>query len=149
MFIFRISAIILVTALSIACSDSSSTPTSPSGSTGSAALTAGQIAGTWTLQSIQPTGQAVQAVPGGATYTLTLGDGQLSTRADCNTCTGRFTLAGQTITTGPALACTRAACSTMAFESAYTTLLAGDSTVTLSGSRLTLSSARGTLTFTR
>jgi hypothetical protein len=37
----------------------------------------------------------------------------------------------------------------MAFENAYTSLLAGDSTVALSGNSLTLSSARGVLRFSR
>ena len=54
-----------------------------------------------------------------------------------------------TIVAGPALACTRAACPTMTFESAYTALLSGDSTTAISGNSLTLSSARGVLTFTR
>ena len=64
-------------------------------------------------------------------------------------CGGAFVLSGQTMTAGPALACTRAACSTMAFENVYTSLLAGDSTVALSGNSLTLSSARGVLRFSR
>ena len=41
-------------------------------------------------------------------------------------------LAGQTLTVGPSLACTRAACPTMAFENTYTSVLSGVSTVTLS-----------------
>ena len=96
---------------------------------------------------MQADGQAAQAAPGG--YTITLGDGQLSTRVDCNTCSGRFTLEGQTLTAGPALACTRAACATMAFETAYTAVLSGQSTVTLSGNTLVLASSRGVLRFTR
>jgi heat shock protein HslJ len=147
--IIRTFLFILATAALSACSDSSSTPTSPSAGSGSAALTAGQIAGTWALASIQPDGQPIQITPGGATYTLTLGEGTLSTRADCNTCSGAFTLAGQTLTAGPHLACTRAACATMAFESAYTSILAGQSTVTVSDGTLVLSSPRGTLRFTR
>ena len=99
--------------------------------------------------SIQPAGQADQATPPGASYTLSFADGRLSTRADCNVCSGGFALSGQTLTAGPALACTRAACPTMSFESAYTGLLSGDSTITLSGSTLVLSSARGVLRFTR
>jgi heat shock protein HslJ len=140
---------LLATAAVSACSDSSSTPTSPSPGSGTATSTAGQVAGTWTLASIQPEGQPVQITPGAATYTLTLGDGMLSTRADCNTCNGAFTLAGQTITAGPQLACTRAACATMAFESAYTSILAGQSTVAVSSGTLVLSSPRGILRFTR
>jgi heat shock protein HslJ len=64
-------------------------------------------------------------------------------------CSGAFILSGQTLTVGPTLACTRAACPTMAFESTYTHLLSGDSSVSLSGGTLVLSSARGVLHFTR
>lgn len=96
---------------------------------------------------MQVDGQASQPAPAG--YLLTLGDGQLATRMDCNSCTGRFTLQGQTLTAGPALACTRAACATMAFETAYTAMLSGASTVRLSDNTLTLSSSRGVLRFTR
>jgi heat shock protein HslJ len=112
-------------------------------------LTADQLSGTWTLVSIQPAGQVDQAAPPGASYTLTFADGRLSTRVDCNVCNGAFTLSGQTLTAGPALACTLAACPTMAFENTYTGLLSGESTVTLSNNVLALSSARGLLRFTR
>ena len=148
--------------LATGCAGTASTPTSPlspSGSptspadqspvSGSRALTADQLAGTWNLQSLQPAGDADQTTPAGATYTLSFSDGRLSTQADCNRCGGAFTLSGQTLTAGPALACTRAACPTMAFESIYTRLLGGDSTVTLTDGTLVLSSARGVLRFTR
>jgi heat shock protein HslJ len=134
--------LLIIASLVVGCSGSFSTPTSDS-------VTADQLAGTWNLVSIQSTGQAEQATPAGASYTLTFADGRLSTRADCNTCGGAFALSGQTLTAGPVLACTRAACLTMAFENAYTSLLGGESTVTLSGDRLVLSSARGVLRFTR
>lgn len=140
-------AILLASSLTIACAESPSTPTSPTASGGSSALTASQVAGTWTLVSMQLDGQPAQAAPSG--YTLTLGDGLLSTHADCNTCSGRFTLAGQTFTAGPALACTRAACATMAFETAYTGVLSGQSTATVAGDTLVLSSSRGVLQFSR
>ena len=99
--------------------------------------------------SIQLAGQPEQATPGNATYSLTVTDGRLSTRVDCNTCNGAFTFSAQTLDAGPVLACTRAACPTMAFGDAYVSLLSGQSTVSLSGSTLTLSSARGVLRFTR
>ena len=137
--------LLIVVLLGVGCSES---PTSPSAG-GSASLTADSLAGTWNLLSIQPTGQAEPITPGGARYTLTFADGRLSTRADCNMCSGAFVLSGQTLTAGPALACTRAACSTMAFENAYTSLLSGESSVTLSGGTLVLSSARGALRFAR
>ena len=143
--------LVLVATLVAACSESSSTPTAPSSTTGAGtlALSADQLSGTWTLVSIQPTGQAEQTKPAGATYTVNFADGRLSTRVDCNMCAGSFALSEQTLTAGPALACTRAACPTMAFENTYTSILGGDSTVALSGSTLVLSSARGVLRFVR
>lgn len=139
----HIVALFVVAALAVGCSESSSTPTSPS------PVTAADLGGTWNVVSIQPTGQTEQAAPAGATYTLTFADGRLSTRVDCNSCSGAFALAGQTLTAGPVLACTRAACPTMAFENAYTSVLSGESTVTLSAGTLVLSSARGVLRFRR
>lgn len=141
--------LLAVAALAAGCSESSSTLTSSSSGSGAPAVTAGQLAGTWNLLSMQTTGDAAQATPAGASYTVTFADGRLSTRVDCNTCSGAFALSGQTLTVGPGLACTRAACPTMAFETAYTRVLDGEHAATLSGGALVLSSARGALRFTR
>ena len=141
--------VFVVTSLALGCAESSSTLTTPSTSSSSPVLSADAIAGTWTLESIQPAGRPDQATPAGATYTLTFAESRLSTRADCNTCSGAVALSGQTLTAGPALACTRAACPTMAFENTYTSLLGGNSSVTLSQGTLVLSSERGVLRFTR
>ena len=143
------SSAIIVVVSTAACSQSAATPTSPSSISGSQDLTAEQFGGAWRLTSMQPVGQAELTVPAGATYDLTLADGRLSTRVDCNLCTGRYTLAGDLFTAGPALACTRAACPTMAFESTYTAMLEGESRVALSGASMTLTSPRGILRFTR
>lgn len=140
-------AFLLLTLIGSACSETPVSPTSPSSGSGSLALTAGQLAGVWTLTTLQPPGQAAQASP--ATYTLAFADGRLSTRADCNVCGGTFTLSDQTLTAGPNMACTRAACPTMAFENAYVGMLAGEHTVELSGKTLVLSSSRGRLAFTQ
>jgi heat shock protein HslJ len=143
-------ALIIASSFAIGCSDSPSLPTSPSSAGGGTqTLTADGLAGTWKLVSIQPTNQTEQATPVAASYTLTFANDRVSTRADCNTCVGGFALSGQTLTVAPRLACTVAACPTMAFANTYTTLLAGDSTVTLSGNTLVLSSARGALRFAR
>jgi heat shock protein HslJ len=98
---------------------------------------------------MQPAGQDEQATPAGATYAITFADGRLSTRVDCNTCNGPFSLSGQTLTAGPAIACTRAACRTMEFENAYTRILGGEGTVTLADGSLVVSSPRGVLRFAR
>jgi heat shock protein HslJ len=144
-----LAALVVVASFIGGCAERASTQSSPSSIAGSPALTADQLSGTWTLVSIQPTGQVDQSTPPGASYTLTFADGRLSTRVDCNVCNGAFTVLGQTLTAGPALACTRAACATMAFENGYTSLLSGESTVTLSSNVLALSSARGVLRFRR
>ena len=132
-------------AFALGCSGSTATLTSPS----ALDLTAPQLPGTWNLVSIRPAGEAEQAKPSGAAYALTLVDGRLSTRADCNTCGGTYTLDGQTLMVAPSMACTRAACPTMAFENIYMKLLGGESAVSLSGGTLELTSPRGVLRFTR
>jgi heat shock protein HslJ len=149
--LFSFGTTMLVAALTAACTHSVTSPTSPSAvsAPASAAYTAAQLEGTWTLASIQPAGGAVQDRPFSATYTISFSQGRLSTRVDCNSCGGTFSVEGTTLTAGPNLACTRAACPTMAFESAYTAILSGDSTTVVTGSTLTLSSARGTLQFVR
>jgi heat shock protein HslJ len=140
---------VVLLSLAVGCADSASVATSPSPAGGSPALTAEQVEGAWRVLSIQATDQDEQATPAGATYTLNLAGGRLSTLADCNTCSGTFAISGQTLTAGPALACTLAACPTMAFERAYTALLSGDSTVSFSGGTFVLSSPRGVLRFAR
>ena len=137
----------LCAGLTAACSDYLTAPSDSSLLTGG--YMAAQLEGTWTLSSIQPAGQARQDRPDGATYTVTFTDGRISTRADCNVCGGAFSISGNTLVAGPVLACTRAACPTMAFENVYTALLSGDSTTVIARDTLTLSSSRGVLTFTR
>jgi heat shock protein HslJ len=140
-------ALVLAALLTSACSESPANPTSPSAGTGSPALTTGQLTGSWTLSSMQPAGQPAQASP--AAYTISFTDGRVSTRADCNLCSGTVSVSGQTLTVGPNLACTRAACATMAFETLYTSILGGDHTVEVTGNTLVLSSVRGRLAFTQ
>jgi heat shock protein HslJ len=145
---FVILPIALATLVVSACSQSVSSPTAVS-SPPSAAYAAAQLEGTWTLTSIAVAGEAKQDRPFSSIYTLDFKQGRLSTRADCNTCGGSYSIDGSVLTAGPGLACTRAACSTMAFENAYTGILSGDSTMAVTGSTLSLSSSRGTLKFVR
>ena len=142
-------SVMFVALLAVGCSGSSPAPTSPSSADSSLDLTVSQFPGTWNLVSIQPAGEAEQARPSGASYTVTFAEGRLSTRADCNSCGGTYRLTGQTLIASPLLACTRAACATMPFENDYTRLLAGESTVSLTGDTLVLASPRGVLRFTR
>ena len=117
--------------------------------TNPAAPTPAEIGGTWNLRNLRPAGGVEQARPASTVYSITIESGRVSARADCNTCNGSATLASSTLTLGPGLACTRAACATAAFESVFTTMLSGDHTAAVSGGALTLSSTRGVMRFER
>ena len=140
--LFFIALLITTTA---ACSSSPDSPSAPSSS-----YIAAQLEGTWNLSSIQPAGAGRQDRPSTAIYTLTFtNNGRLSTRADCNTCAGTFSVEGSNVMTSANLACTRAACPTITFESAYTSLLGGSSEAVVTNSTLTLSSSRGSIWLVR
>jgi len=142
-------SIIVVAAVAVGCGSGLS-PTSPSATGGvTTSIAPEQVSGTWILASVQPAGQTEVTVPGGASYELALADGRVSTRVDCNVCGGNLAVGPSTMTVGPLLACTRAACPTMAFESAYLAILAGESATRIDGDTLTLTSARGALRFRR
>jgi len=140
----------LLPVLSSACAGNAPAfPTGPSSTVAALNLSASQVAGMWVLTSIQTDKGGVQTVPGVGSYTLTFADNRVSTKADCNVCNGSVMFSGDTITIGPALACTRAACPTMAFESVYESILAGSSTAAIDAHTLTLVSDRGRATFVR
>jgi heat shock protein HslJ len=115
-------------------------PTSP---------TSAELNGVWRILSIQPATQSVQLAPVGVLYQVTFDDGRTSVRVDCNVCTGRFTSDRNTLTVGPQLACTRAACETASYESAVLTVLSGDHQYTTTLHNLTLTSSRGTVLLQR
>ena len=145
--LFLFSLPLLVAALTAGCAQSVTSPSAAQ--VAGPAYTTAQLEGTWTLAWIERAGEAKQNRPFDAAYTLSFSDGRLSTRVDCNSCGGSFSVNGTMLTAGPNLACTRAACATMAFENAYTAILSGDSNVVVNGSTLTLSSLRGALQFVR
>jgi len=142
-------AFAMVATGAVACSSNTASPTGPSATASPAALTAAQAGGTWTLTSIQRAGQAEQPAPSGATYDLAIAEGRVSATADCNKCGGSVAIDGESVTVGPALACTRAACTTMAFENDFVGILSGSSIAKVEGNTLTLSSSRGVLRFRR
>jgi heat shock protein HslJ len=131
--------ILLISVLAaVGCADG--TPTSP---------TPDSVDGVWRIISIQPASQAVQTAPTGARYQVGFEEERVFVRVDCNTCTGPFTLNGGTLTIGPMLACTRAACATAAYESAVVSMLSGAHQVSATLHNLTLTSSRGTVTLQR
>lgn len=134
-----IRAIVLVSLLGgIGCSEDS--PTSP---------TPASVDGVWRIISIQSASQAVQTAPVGVRYQIGFENERAFLRVDCNTCTGPFTFNGATLTIGPTLACTRAACATASYESAVLSLLGGAHQVAATTHNLTLTSSRGTVLLQR
>ena len=126
--------IVLLTML-VSAGCSADTPTSPSAA----------LDGVWRILSIQPSSQAAQTAPVGAQYQIGFEDSRVVVRVDCNTCSGPFTANGSTLTVGPTLACTRAACATASYESAVVALLSGEHQMTATLHNLTLRSSRGTI----
>ena len=120
------------------CSDNS--PSSP---------TPQSVDGVWRIISIQPASQAVQTAPVAVQYQVEFNDGRVTLRVDCNTCNGSFALNNGTLTIGPVLACTRAACATAAFENAVVSLLSGDHQTSATLHNLTLTSSRGAVLLQR
>jgi heat shock protein HslJ len=103
----------------------------------------------WHLRSIAKADGAIQAIGDPSLFTLTLtDDGKVAARVDCNRALGGYTISGNRVSIGP-LATTKAYCGEASFDSVFLTLLGGETTATLSGATLQLSSARGTLTFDR
>lgn len=147
---FGVICLVIITALAgVACSESSASPTAPSSSTSGAFALTANLAGAWTLVSIQPSGDAVQVKPATADYSAIFENGRISARADCNVCSGLATVSSGAVAIGPVLACTRAACPTMEFESVYVSLLSGEHSAVIDGRSLTLQSARGVVRFQR
>lgn len=131
---------LLLISVLVAVGCAAGTPTSP---------TPDSVDGVWRIISIQPVSQAVQTAPVGAQYQIGFENARAFVRVDCNTCTGPFTLTGGTLTIGPMLACTRAACATASYETAVVSLLSGAHQVSATLHNLTLTSSRGTVTLQR
>jgi heat shock protein HslJ len=101
---------------------------------------------TWKLELIERAGNPTITIANPEVFTLVFeADGRLNARADCNTCNGRYSLTGTSLTTTP-LACTRAFCGT-AIDVAYATALGEARQVTVNGSQLLLQASGLTLRF--
>ena len=107
-----------------------------------------RIAGVWTLTERQLAGESAVTPPAPSTFTFQVADGRASVKADCNQCGGAAVVSEDSITVGPALACTRAFCTLSApYDTEFVQLLSGDNTATVEGDTLILQSPRGVLRF--
>jgi heat shock protein HslJ len=141
-----IALVALAAAAAAACTSTASHVTGPT-TVPDSSLNAEAVSGTWRLASLQRAGQPAEAVPAGANFSVRVAQ-SLHVTADCNLCTGAWSLSGNTLSVGP-LACTLAACRTMPFDTTFVSLVSGASTATQQGDTLTLSSGHGTLVFRR
>jgi heat shock protein HslJ len=140
----------LIAAVSLtACQGNSPTSPSPASTTPPGGALSIDTNAVWNLQSLVRADSSEAAIDDPSLFTMSLADDKsLHVRSDCNLASGRYTTSGSTISIGP-LASTRAYCATAPIDTEYLALLGGESTVSISGSTLRLSSPRGTLTFTR
>jgi heat shock protein HslJ len=76
-------------------------------------------------------------------YTVEFRDGgQLAVKADCNSCTGTYSISGDSLKVG-AMACTAAFCGSASFDTAFLAVLNNASTFAVLGIELTINSTKG------
>jgi heat shock protein HslJ len=110
----------------------------------------GSLVGRWQLEAFQGADGRPVAVTAPERFTVEFGaDGRVIIRADCNTCTGSYQADGTSLTIGPLLACTRAACPSAPVDQQYVAALTGTVLYEIRGDRLTIRSQDGSLQFSR
>lgn len=98
--------------------------------------------GTWELVDFG------QPIPPNQTYNIQFSDdGRVNIKADCNTCFGGYETRGDTITIGPALGCTRAACGPTSLFDEYVAAVSSVTRFARQGDVLELEYAGGTMSF--
>lgn len=101
---------------------------------------------TWRLESIERVGSPAITIPTPGAYTVVFeADGRLSVRADCNSCGGRYSLNGSTLSTS-GVACTRVFCGNN-IDTTFASSLGEATSLSLEGSVLLLRGPGLTLRF--
>jgi heat shock protein HslJ len=102
---------------------------------------------TWKLESVARVGNATITVPNPDQFTVRFeSNSNMSVRADCNSCSGRYSLDGSSISVGN-LACTLIACPMPGVDQIFTAALQNARTATASGNQLVMTGPDYTLTF--
>ena len=106
--------------------------------------------GVWKLQTLQRAGAAtVTTVAQPERYTIEFRpDLQLDVKADCNGCSGPYTLSGSSLQVG-GLVCTRVACPADSIDQAFLAVLQGAQTHGVTDEVLTITSTAGEMTLRR
>jgi heat shock protein HslJ len=130
---------------SVACDESMAAPSPTSQS--AAAVTEG----VWKLQSFQRVDSTIVPVPDPDRFTIEIApDGRLAVRADCNRCSASYSQSSGALRVGPAMACTRAFCSTTApFDEQFTAALSDATLVRATATSLEFVSSAGVLKLAR
>lgn len=137
---------LLSATFSIACDESMAAP-SP---TGQSAVAPPVTDGVWRLQSFLRTDATSVPVPDPDRFTIEVAaDGRLAVVADCNRCSGSYSQSSGALKVGPAMACTKAFCSTAPFDSQYTAALSDARLVRATDTTLEFASSAGVLKFAR
>ena len=101
---------------------------------------------TWKLETIERVGSATITVPNPEQYTLRFeSNGNLAVRADCNSCGGRYSMDGSSLSIGGDMACTLIACAVPGLDTTFTSALANVRSATMSGDRLVITGTNFTL----
>ena len=108
------------------------------------------IGGVWKLQSLEAAGGgAAVAVNRPENYTVEFRDGgALAVKADCNTCSGTYSIAGSSLTIGT-LACTRAFCGAASLDTAFLAVVTNATSFGVLGVDLTIDSPKGSARLNR
>lgn len=103
----------------------------------------------WKLGTLQRADFSVLTIPEPSRFTVQFGaDGRIDVLADCNRCSGGYTLNGNSLSVG-LLACTLAFCPSTPLDTEYVSILQGARSMALHGDQLEIVSSGGTLRYTR
>lgn len=102
---------------------------------------------TWKLETIERVGSAVITIPNPEQYTIRFeANGQVSIRADCNTCGGRYSLDGSSLQIS-GVTCTLIFCTLASYDGNYTSALENVRSVSVSGNQMVVTGTGFTLRF--
>ena len=101
------------------------------------------IGGVWKLQSLEIPGKGLVQIPIPANYTVEFKDGgQVAIKADCNSCSGTYSISGEAMKIS-AMACTTAFCGSASFDTAFLAVLNSANTFGVKDGELTINSLQG------
>jgi|KBSMisStaDraftv2_1062788.scaffolds.fasta_scaffold758794_1 heat shock protein HslJ len=131
-----------------ACASSPLAPSSATDTT-TTTITAATVSGVLKLQSLTRADSTTVSVAEPDRFTVQfLDDNRIAVRADCNRGAGSFSANGNAVTVGP-MAVTKAYCGSDSIDNEFLSLLEGTNVATVSSTSVVLTSARGSLQFSR